>query len=742
MGRSMGGSKKYFMEELNRSVVSIIIPVYNHAREACDLLKRLGQQTYRPFEVIMVDDGSTDDLQAHIKNMTLSFPFTSIRRETNSGIASVARNEGFRQAKGDLLLFLDADVSLHADAIEKMVHACAREPEAAFAFSSFLFGRIMFRGRDFDRQELARCNYIHTTSLIRRKDFAGFDESLRRFQDWDLWLTMAEQGKRGVRVDEVLFSVSVNRWRDVRMSRWLPKFMYAIPWERIGWMPASVRSYREAEEVIRRKHALPPVKKRGALMESFHGMRIFVWFFGIAAAHLLSRFVVFHSDWNSGFALLLAVMVFVLMVFRPSLALSILAIEHIVGSKGALFKLGGDAVNDGGVSIRILFFSACMIGWLVWSWRKKTYKQWPLFIKKNTVFLVLAAAVVYAFILGVVRGNPFIFQDANAWGAWLFLLPAMDIARHEGTRLKDRIVPALMAALAWLTLESMAFFFLFTHGWLHVHDATYLWIRRTGIGEITNYGFGLHRIFIQSQIYAVLAAFILVGRAFIRRTALVERGAIVLLLATIMISLSRSFWLGLGAGMIILFFLSLRGPQRRRTVGPVAFSVSALILSIFVVWFIYVLPGSRIEPRAPFVRFFLSRVDAQEGAALSRYQLLPILWSKIKEHPVMGSGFGATVTYHSQDPRAVEKTGGLITTYAFEWGWLEHWIKFGVIGIPLMLWLLVSIARRSGQYVPIASLAVIHLFTPYLNHPLGIGFLVFLTAASTIPSSFSLADNS
>jgi hypothetical protein len=103
----------------------------------------------------------------------------------------------------------------------------------------------------------------------------------------------------------------------------------------------------------------------------------------------------------------------------------------------------------------------------------------------------------------------------------------------------------------------------------------------------------------------------------------------------------------------------------------------------------------------------------------------------------LGSGFGATVTYVSRDPRVVQSTGGVYTTYAFEWGWLEHWIKFGILGIPLLLFVLVRLARRIlASQLPkeqkqvlvlsLIALAAVHISTPYLNHPLGFAWLVAL----------------
>ena len=131
---------------------------------------------------------------------------------------------------------------------------------------------------------------------------------------------------------------------------------------------------------------------------------------------------------------------------------------------------------------------------------------------------------------------------------------------------------------------------------------------------------------------------------------------------------------------------------------------------------------------------------------MSRWTLLPALWQGIERHPVLGSGFGATVTYTSHDPRVVAATGGSYTTYAFEWGWLDHWFKFGIFGIPLMLWIVGRLMFRSWRsseplwirgtlVASLFALAITHVFTPYLNHPLGIVWLVSLEAWLSTPST-------
>ncbi len=232
-------------------LVSVIIPVYNHAEKAIACLSSLEKQSYKRCEVIMVDDGSTDGVAQKIAGKVWTFPFQFHRLDKNSG-APVARNAGFGLSKGPLVIFLDADIELNPDALEKLVAALAAHPEHAFAYSDFCFGWKHFKTGAYDFARLQQMNFIHTSALIRREAFPGFDETLKKFQDWDVWLTMGEQGKTGIWIPEMLLRVKTGG----TMSRWMPKFFHRIPWEKIGWMPKEIRNYRTAEAVIRKKHHL------------------------------------------------------------------------------------------------------------------------------------------------------------------------------------------------------------------------------------------------------------------------------------------------------------------------------------------------------------------------------------------------------------------------------------------------------------------------------------------------------
>jgi glycosyltransferase involved in cell wall biosynthesis len=231
--------------------LSVIIPTYQHARTISACLETVLAQTLPADEIIVVNDGSTDNTVGVLK------PYEgriALITQPNMG-GNAARNRGFEASSGERVLFCDADVILHRNALETMSRTLDEHPAASFAYSAFRFGWKKFAGFAYDANRLKQMNYIHTTSLIRREHFPGFDPAIRRFQDWDLWLTMLEQGYQGVHIPKVLFHVIDDHGRRA-ISQWRPSILYHIPWKRLRWIPPSVEKYEAAKRVIVEKHHL------------------------------------------------------------------------------------------------------------------------------------------------------------------------------------------------------------------------------------------------------------------------------------------------------------------------------------------------------------------------------------------------------------------------------------------------------------------------------------------------------
>jgi len=236
---------------MNRPLISVIIPSYQHASTIVACLENVFAQTYQPLEVIVVNDGSTDNTEEILK------PFVGrikLINQTNQG-SNPARNRGFAESTGELVIFCDADLVMQRNMLERLADALDQHPEAGYAYSAFRFGWKKFSSYPFDAVRLRQMNFIHTSALIRRKDFPGFDAGLKRFQDWDVWLTMLERGKEGIYVPEELFRVIDAHGRK-GISQWRPSLLYRLPWRLLHWTPSSILKYGEARQIVLQKHGL------------------------------------------------------------------------------------------------------------------------------------------------------------------------------------------------------------------------------------------------------------------------------------------------------------------------------------------------------------------------------------------------------------------------------------------------------------------------------------------------------
>ncbi|OGL61765.1 hypothetical protein A3C09_01935 [Candidatus Uhrbacteria bacterium RIFCSPHIGHO2_02_FULL_47_44] len=229
--------------------ISLIIPTYQHASTLVRCLDSIFAQTRKPDEVIVVDDGSTDNTQEVLKSYR---DRVQVVVQANQG-APRARNHGFEKSIGSLVMFCDADVEMRPEMLAELERALETHSDASYAYSGFEWGWKAFTSFPFDAVRLKQMNFIHTSTLIRREKFPMFDTSLKRFQDWDLWLTMLEHGSKGTFVDKNLFLV-IQEDRPERMSNWLPSLIIRFPWKHIGWMPKRVRKYQEAKKIILEKH--------------------------------------------------------------------------------------------------------------------------------------------------------------------------------------------------------------------------------------------------------------------------------------------------------------------------------------------------------------------------------------------------------------------------------------------------------------------------------------------------------
>ncbi|WP_113923031.1 glycosyltransferase [Cognataquiflexum aquatile] len=190
------------MEIVNATqpVVSVIIPCYNHGRYLAEAIQSVLNQTYKWIEIIVVDDGSTDNT----KHVAESFPNVKYVFQENQGL-SAARNTGILNSVGDYLVFLDADDLLVVDAIEFNINFLSENPELAFVSGAYQLltaqGEKIPKQKDIDSKNayilLLKRNYIemHATVMFKRFLFEEFqyDTRLKACEDYDLYLKVARK---------------------------------------------------------------------------------------------------------------------------------------------------------------------------------------------------------------------------------------------------------------------------------------------------------------------------------------------------------------------------------------------------------------------------------------------------------------------------------------------------------------------------------------------------------------------
>jgi glycosyltransferase involved in cell wall biosynthesis len=205
--------------------VSVLIPCYNHGEFLDEAVDSVLAQTFTDFEIVVVDDGSTE--RATLDRFA-DYQQSRARlvRVPHGGLAA-ARNRALAESTGWYVCALDADDRLDPSFLEKTVAVLEREPSIAFA-SAWLraFGAETWEWKP-ERCDLAALlgeNTVLTAAMVRRdalEAVGGYDGGMpeQGDEDWDLWLTLAERGYRGVIVPEVLFhyrrragSVSSHCW--------------------------------------------------------------------------------------------------------------------------------------------------------------------------------------------------------------------------------------------------------------------------------------------------------------------------------------------------------------------------------------------------------------------------------------------------------------------------------------------------------------------------------------------------
>jgi glycosyltransferase involved in cell wall biosynthesis len=189
-------------EKRHMPTISVIIPAYNATRTILETIHSVQQQTVSDFEMIVINDGSTDALLAELE--TVSDPRLKVFSYDNGGL-SVARNRGLAHATGEFIAFLDADDLWTPDKLELQLAALQRHPQAGVAYSGTYYMDELGQSFHIDQNvslsgnvyaNLLVSNFLAHGSnpLIRRTaiDSVGeFNPAVSGAADWDYWLRLA-----------------------------------------------------------------------------------------------------------------------------------------------------------------------------------------------------------------------------------------------------------------------------------------------------------------------------------------------------------------------------------------------------------------------------------------------------------------------------------------------------------------------------------------------------------------------
>ena len=193
--------------------VSVVVPCYNYGRYLTEAVGSVLTQTFQDFEIIIVNDGSTDNTLEVADKIMSACTDGRIRliNQTNSGDPALARNRGISEARGEFILCLDADDMIMPEFLHQCVMLLDKVQDIAIAYTDqiyFGFGKDrVVRVADYEINCLAEANFMGYCSLFRKKvweEVGGYPSGIG-YEDWDFWLSCGEKRYYGRRIPQPLF---------------------------------------------------------------------------------------------------------------------------------------------------------------------------------------------------------------------------------------------------------------------------------------------------------------------------------------------------------------------------------------------------------------------------------------------------------------------------------------------------------------------------------------------------------
>jgi glycosyltransferase involved in cell wall biosynthesis len=205
----------------DKPLVSVVIPCYNYGRFIHETLDSIFAQTFQRLEVIVMDDGSTDELTKRVLE-NINTERTRVIRQVNQGLAET-RNNGARLASGKYVCFLDADDAIEPTYLEKTLSTLESDESLGACYSwvqCFGDDDSIWRTADLDPFFLKDYTTASSHSVIRKKAWedvrllngAGFLKKYDGyFEDWVFWIDLLHCGYRGKVIKEPLIRYRVHK---------------------------------------------------------------------------------------------------------------------------------------------------------------------------------------------------------------------------------------------------------------------------------------------------------------------------------------------------------------------------------------------------------------------------------------------------------------------------------------------------------------------------------------------------
>ncbi len=447
-------------------------------------------------------------------------------------------------------------------------------------------------------------------------------------------------------------------------------------------------------------------------------------------------------------------------------ALGIVLAELIIGGHGLLIHAD---IAVATLTLRHVVFVGFFLGYAL---RVILKKEVLRRFSAMSALLALAIWLGVSFLIGGIdNGWGASFDEFNSYFYLLFFIPVL--ARIWTHAEKRRVLVITFGAILYLALATIVLAYAYGHIPGKIMNIPYKIYRDARVTEISlqvvqNPPAGLvqeamapwlgafpywYRVFSPSHVFFLVGILMYVAYGLLHGIDRSIRRHWVTVVSVLLLALfrgmSRSILLALlvtgflGICAVLIMGLARKTSFSFATVGWGGISAVLAIIGFVVVTAI-VIPSRPDLRDATF--YATSAGTTRQAAVVSRWALLEKLNEGIMESPWFGHGLGRTVTYTSADPRVIEETGGVYNTYRFEWGYHDFLLKLGLFGVLVygyFLWALFGgalLRLRTRPWIEVGALAsvlavcITHVFSPYLNHPLGIGILVLAALLVCTPS--------